>query len=135
REDRRGRAGGVRQAQEGARLMGSFQDLGSMAQEIVEKAQEYDLQRKSYLKVDGEWRDMTGERSQEMVDADMADVSTKYADVPGLFAPFESIPDPAAFDYEIGQLDNVLGKLSAGAKNQDPVGRSFYPANTTLDGM
>ena len=115
--------------------MGSFQDLGSMAQEIVKKAQQYDLQRKSYLEVDGEWRDMTGERTQEMVDRDMADVSTKYADVPGLFAPFESIPDPGAFDYEIGQLDSVLGKLSAGAKNQDPVGRSFYPANTTLDGM
>ena len=113
----------------------AYEDLAAKAQEIVQKAQEYDLQDRGYLKDGDRYIDTSGYKTQEQIDQDMQDVSSKYADVPGLFAPFESLPDPLAFDYEISQLEDVQKKLSSGEKNDDPVSSGFYPANPTLDGM
>lgn len=113
----------------------SYDDLYSKSQQIVELAMEYDLQDRGYYKQGDRYIDMYGERSQQQVDADMKDVSTRYADVPALFAPFCSLPDPASYDYEISQLGDSQGRLSSGTKNDDPVSSSFYPANPTLDNM
>ena len=113
----------------------AYSDLAAKAQEIVAKAQEYDLRDRGYVKDGHRYYDTSGYKTQEEIDADMKDVSGKYADVPGLFAPFESLPDPLSYDYEISQLEDVQKKLSSGEKNDDPVSSSFYPANPTLDNM
>jgi hypothetical protein len=113
----------------------SYDDLYSKAQQIVDLAMEYDLRDKGYYKDGDHYIDSSGYRTQEEVDADMKDVSTKYADVPTLFAPFCDLPNPSSYDYEINQLGDSQGKLSSGTKNDDPVSSSFYPANTVLDNM
>ncbi len=128
----------------------SFEELSAHAQEIVEKAMEWDLERMGYMKVgDNEWmpRSSYGGRggqypgyggstmTQSEVDADMAEVSGRYDDVPGLFDAFSSLPDPASFEAGIDDLTSALGKLSQGSGGEDPTNGSPTPANTILDGM
>lgn len=60
-------------------------------------------------------------------------VESMFADVPQLFAPFETCPDPAAFDTPINALERTMAKLSTGQASNDPASATTYPANPELD--
>lgn len=114
----------------------SFEELGGHASEIVTKAQEWELRKRGYSEVDGGWVNYSGPGyTQDRVDADMAEISAKYEDVPELFTEFMSLPDPASFDAGIEDLRATMGRLSQGQGTKDPTSDMTPPANIVLDGM
>jgi len=60
------------------------------------------------------------------------EIEAAFADVPDLYRPFASMPDPAAYNGLIKSVEGALAKLSSGQLVKDPIDGAIYPANTEM---
>jgi hypothetical protein len=56
-----------------------------------------------------------------------------FENVANEFRPYSQMPDPAAYDHMLADLEQVLHKLSSGLLSQDPIEHESYFANGNLD--
>ncbi len=63
------------------------------------------------------------------------DIEAEFADIPDLFSPFTSIPDPESYTPLIDALNNALAKLSPGYLTDSPFSSAPIRANHELDLM
>jgi len=99
-------------------------------EELMKHAQ--DISTKAYSEG---YKDLLGTQSPNYVAQEEPKLRQKCADVPGLFQPFASIPNPKSFDPMINELRQAMGVLCTGQNTSDPISTKGGPyiANKVLD--
>lgn len=105
----------------------SFEQLQQHASEIAQKAAQLEIHDKRSVPTDGPH----GSGPPPHVDED--GIKAKFANIPSMFQPWTSIPDPANYNGMLQALSGAMLKVSCGQATQDPIDHKPYAANPNLD--
>ena len=113
----------------------SYEQLMVHAAEIERLAIEGALKRKGFIYDDDGHPHPPMELGQDGAQYIADHTAKQFADVPAMFAPFASMPDPADFGGMRDGLLAAMHKLSTGQTPTDPITGLGVEANITLDAM